>query len=75
MGDVERSYAKDERGQLQYKLLSSLQHGYRDLKVEYVHPVIVDACLFTLDMFFLFSAERRLNQETILKVITDSTID
>jgi len=34
---------------------------------------ILDVCLITLGIFFfLFSAERKLNQDAILKVITDS---
>ncbi len=33
------------------------------------------ACLITLDNFPLFTAERKLNQETMLKDITDSTSD
>ncbi len=39
------------------------------------YPIICDACLITLDNFPLFTAERKLNQETILKDITDSTSD
>jgi len=36
-------------------------------------PIILEACLITLDHFPLFLAETKLNQDAMLKVNTDST--